>query len=132
MRIEVRYYSRSGNTKKIAEAIGRGVEVDAISIDSDNSMISEDVDLLFIGGALYAYGLDKKLNEYLDNLDGSKIKRAVAFSTSMISKHSVDLIKKKLVNKNIAVEEDYIYSKSKISDETIKTVELKAKDFINK
>ena len=50
----------------------------------------------------------------------------------MISKHSIDLIKKKLLNKNIIVEEDYIYSKTKISEETIKDVELKAKEFVKK
>lgn len=36
MKIEVRYYSRSGNTKALGEAIGKGVGVNAISIDDEN------------------------------------------------------------------------------------------------
>ena len=35
----------------------------------------------------------KKIKEYLSNIDGSKVKRAVVFSTSWLSKHSIDLIK---------------------------------------
>ena len=45
------------------------------------------------------------INQYLENLDGSKIKKAVVFSTSWLSKHSVDLIKKGLSKKGIKVED---------------------------
>ncbi|MBR4262944.1 MAG: flavodoxin family protein [Bacilli bacterium] len=41
MNIKVRYYSRSGNTKALAEAIAKGVNTDAISIDSENADIKE-------------------------------------------------------------------------------------------
>ncbi len=81
MNIAVRYYSRSGNTKLLAEAIAKGANVSAISVDKEESKIKEEVDVLFVGGALYAYGLDKNLKQYLENLDESKIKKAVVFST---------------------------------------------------
>ncbi len=128
MNIAVRYYSRGGNTKVLAEAIAKGSNVPAISVDSENSKINEDIDVLFIGGALYAYGLDKHLKEYLDALDENKIKKAVAFSTSWISKHSIDLIKKALIKKGIKVEEEYFYSKSKPTDDELKDAE----DFVKK
>ena len=79
MNIKVRYYSRSGNTKLLAESIAKGLNVEAISVDSNNSQITDNTDILFVGGALYAYGLDKNLKEYLSNIDGSKVKRAVVF-----------------------------------------------------
>ncbi|MBR3512496.1 MAG: flavodoxin [Clostridia bacterium] len=123
MNIAVRYYSRSGNTKGVAEAIAKGVGVEAISVDSEDSKINEDVDVLFVGGALYAYGLDKHLKTYLSELDGSKVKKAVVFSTSWISKHSIDLIKKGLSEKNIPVEEEYFYSKSAPTDAVLKEAE---------
>lgn len=115
----VRYYSRSGNTKALAEAIAKALNVEAVSVDSENAEIKEPVDILFIGGALYAYGLDKHLKTYLENLVGSKIKKAVVFSTSWLSKHSVDLIKNSLKEKGIDVEEKYIYAKNKPSEEDI-------------
>ena len=61
----VRYYSRSGNTKILADEIAKTLNVSAISVDSENAKIDKPIDLLFIGGALYAYGLDKHLKEYL-------------------------------------------------------------------
>ena len=130
MNIEVRYYSRSGNTKLLADAIAKGLNVEAISVDNNNSQITDNTDILFVGGALYAYGLDKNLKEYLSNIDGRKIKRAVVFSTSWLSKHSIDLIKNSLRDKGINVDEEYIYAKSKPNDEFLKHVESDVKKYL--
>ena len=92
MNIAVRYYSKSGNTRAVAEAVAEAVGVKAVSVDTAEADIKESVDLLFIGGALYAYGLDKHLKEYLKTLKKENVKKAVVFSTSWLSKHSVDLI----------------------------------------
>lgn len=130
MNIKVRYYSRSGNTKLLADAIAKGLNVEAISVDSNNSQIKDDTDILFVGGALYAYGLDKKLKQYLANIDGSKIKRAVVFSTSWLSKHSIELIKNHLRDKGINVDEEYIYAKNKPNDEFLKQVQSDVKKYL--
>ena len=130
MNISVRYYSRGGNTKLLAESIAKDLNVSAISVDSDNSELKDDVDVLFIGGALYVYGLDKNLNKYIENLDAKKIKRAVAFSTSWLSKHSIDLIKKGLMKKGIKVEEEDCYYKGKPSENDLKEAESFAKRIV--
>ena len=119
MNIAVRYYSRSGNTKAVAEAIAKAAGVSAISVDSKDAAITEQTDMLFIGGALYAYGLDSHLKEYLRTLDGSKVRRAAVFSTSWISKHAIDLIKKGLAEKGVRVEEDAFYVKSRPNDDQL-------------
>lgn len=119
MNIAVRYYSRSGNTKLLAEAIANEVNVKAVPVDSIDAEIKEPVDLLFIGGALYAYGLDKHLKEYLKTLKKEYIKKAVVFSTSWLSKHSIDLIKKALSENGIEVEDEFIYAKNKPSLEKL-------------
>lgn len=130
MKVEVRYYSRSGNTRALAEAIAKGVNAKAISIDDNNAIINDKIDILFIGGALYAYGLDNKLKEYISNLDANNIEKAIVFSTSWISKHSIDLIKKALKNKRIDVIDDYIYYKNKPNDNELKEAEVIAKNMI--
>ena len=130
MSVAVRYYSRGGNTKLLAEAIAKGVNEKAISIETLESKIEEKVDVLFIGGALYAYGLDKNLKEYLSTLSNETIQKAVVFSTSWISKHSIDLIKNALKEKGINVEEEYFYAKSKPNEEELKMAETFAKKFI--
>lgn len=108
----VRYYSRSGNTKILAEAIAKAAGTEAASVDAKNAAITEPVDVLFVGGALYAYGLDKHLKAWLSELDGTKVKKAVVFSTSWISKHSVDLIRSALQAKGIDVADESIYAKN--------------------
>ena len=130
MKVQVRYYSRSGNTKILAEAIAKSVNTKAISIDDSNALINDKTDVLFIGGALYAYGLDNKIKEYISNLDSRNIKKAVVFSTSWISKHSIDLIKKALKNKGIDVAKNYIYYKNKPSEIELKEAEEIAKKLI--
>ena len=129
--VAVRYYSKSGNTKLLAEAIGKGAGVIPISVDEDSAKITEDIDVLFIGGALYAYGLDKCLNKFLYELDGSKVKKAVVFSTSWISKHSIDLIKNALKEKGIEVAEETCYAKNKPNEKQMAEAEAFAKKMIS-
>lgn len=129
--VAVRYYSKSGNTKLLAEAIGKGAGVIPISVDEDSAKITENIDVLFIGGALYAYGLDKVMNEYLAGIDGSKVKKAVVFSTSWISKHSIDLIKKALVAKGIEVADETCYVRNKPNEKQMVEAEVFAKKMIS-
>ena len=130
MNIAVRYYSKSGNTKAVAEAVAEAVGVKAVSVDASQADIKEPVDLLFIGGALYAYGLDKHLKEYLKTLKKESVKKAVVFSTSWLSKHSVDLIKNGLKEVGIPVEEEFFYVKNKPNDEQKKQAADFARKFI--
>ncbi|MBE5826623.1 MAG: flavodoxin family protein [Butyrivibrio sp.] len=124
MSIAVRYYSRSGNTKKVAEYIAEAAGVNAVSVDSKDAALTEKADVLFIGGALYAYGIDENLKKYLDTLSADKVGKAVVFSTSWLSKHALDVIKKSLSDKGISVESQTLYFKSKAvdscKDETLK------------
>ena len=130
MNIAVRYYSRSGNTKAVAEAMAKAAGVSAVSVDLAEAKIAEPVDVLFIGGALYAYGIDSHLKEYLKTLDGKLVKKAVVFSTSWISKHSIDLIKKGLEEAGIQVENEAFYVKSKEAHDSQKDAQDFARKFI--
>ena len=123
MKIAVRYYSRSGNTKALAEAIAKGAGTAALSVDAPEAPIREPVDLLFLGGALYAYGLDSHMKDFLKTLDKAKVKKAVVFSTSWISKHALDLLKKGLAEAGIPVEAETLYAKNKPSAEQLKAAE---------
>lgn len=128
MKCAVRYYSRSGNTRLLAEAIADELGVEAVSADSSDATISGHIDVLFIGGALYAYGLDKKLVSYIRTLDGDMVGRAVLFSTTWLSKHSFDLMRKELEARGIAVAERTFYAKNKPSAERLKEAKVFADD----
>ncbi|MCR5666434.1 MAG: flavodoxin [Eubacterium sp.] len=130
MNIAVRYYSRSGNTKALAEGIAKGAGVSAIPVDQADAQITEPVDVLFIGGALYMYGLDNHLKEYLKTLNKNVVKKAVVFSTSWISKHSIDLIKKALKQKGIPVEDETLYAKNMPDGEQLESAAAFARKYM--
>jgi flavodoxin len=82
MNIEVRYLSRSGNTKRVAEAIANAVNVRATSVTEP---VGGDTDLLFLGGAVYGFGIDDSLKKFISELPQS-VKHVVIFSTSAVVK----------------------------------------------
>lgn len=130
MNIAVRYYSRSGNTRAVAEAIAKAAGVNAVSVDQPDAGLTEPADVLFIGGALYAYGIDSHLKEYLNTLKKENAKKAVVFSTSWLSRHSIDLIKKGLGDAGIAVADEYFYVRNRPSDEQLKDAAAFARKFL--
>lgn len=105
MKNAVRYYSRTGNTKVAAEAIAKAINEEAVSVDS--------VDVLFIGGALYAYGIDEHLKKFVAGLKKENVGKAVVFSTSWISKHAIKVLKDALNRKGIPVEDETFYFRGK-------------------
>lgn len=130
MKVAVRYYSRGGNTKKIANAMAEALGVKALSIDDPDASLDEDVDLLLIGGGLYARRLDKALRDYLQNLDGKKIGKAACFSTSSISKHGIVLLKDALEEKGIEVADSF-YCKGKEAEKKAEEAKSFAKKLIS-
>ena len=63
MKVAVRYQTRGGNTKAVAEAIAKAAGVKAKPIDAP---ISEPVDLLFIGGGVYSLNIDRSPKDYME------------------------------------------------------------------
>ena len=55
MRVAIRYCTRGGNTKKLADAISKAIGVDA---EATSVPLTEDVDILFLGSSVYANGVD--------------------------------------------------------------------------
>ena len=79
MKIAVRYQSRGGNTRAVAEVIAKTLGVDAAPI---NIPLPEKVDLLFIGGGVYKWDADPELKAYLQTLNAKQIGKIAAFSTT--------------------------------------------------
>ena len=130
MSAAVRYYSRSGNTKALADAIAQAVGTQAVSVDAANAKFDTPVDVLFVGGALYAYGIDGHLKEYLKTLKASDAQKAVVFSTSWVSKHAIDLIKRGLSEAGIPVADDVLYVRGKPNDAQLADAAAFAKRFV--
>lgn len=105
----VRYYSRLGNTKTIAEAIAEGAGVKAVSV-TDEPELSQRVDVLYLGGAPYANIMAPELKAYAEKLESSKVGKVALFTTSKWSRRTVLALKKMLKAKNIRVSDEYFYA----------------------
>ena len=109
MSVAVRYFSKIGNTKKIAEAIAEGAGVPAVSI-TDEPKLTERADLLFLGGAPYANIMDPELRAYAERLSPDMAGRVVLFTTSNWSRRTVYALRKILKKNDIPVEDEYFYA----------------------
>lgn len=79
MKIAVRYYTRTGNTKKLAEAIAEAAGVKALPISEP---VNEQVDVLFLGNSYYAFSIDPEVKAFVGSLDKNKIGRIVNFGSA--------------------------------------------------
>ena len=66
MNCAVRYYTKTGNTKKLAEAIAAALGVEALPISEP---VDEPVDLLFLGNSYYAFSIDPEVRTFIQSLD---------------------------------------------------------------
>ena len=101
MKIAVRYYSKGGNTKKLAMAIADAVGVKAETTDVK---LTEDVDILFLGSAVYAAGIDKSVKDFIKGID-VKVGKVANFSTAAILKSTYKQVSKLLQEKGIPMDE---------------------------
>ena len=82
MKIAVRYYTRSGNTKKLAEAVAEAVSVEARDITAP---LTEKVDILFLGSSYYAFDADDAVKSFIAD-NKNNIGNIVCFGTSAMMK----------------------------------------------
>ncbi|MBE6818681.1 MAG: flavodoxin [Ruminococcaceae bacterium] len=79
MKYAVRYYTKTGNTKRLAQAIASTLGVEALPISEP---ITEPVDLLFLGNSYYAFNIDPEVKAFIASLDKSKVKKIVNFGSA--------------------------------------------------
>lgn len=79
MKFAVRYYTKTGNTKKLAEAMAKALGVEALPISAG---ISEPVDILLLGNSYYAFSIDPEVRRFIRSLDRSKVGRIVNFGSA--------------------------------------------------
>ncbi len=79
MKVAVRYYTKTGNTKRLAEAVAQAVSVEALPISSP---VTEQVDVLFLGNSYYAFSIDPEVRSFIRSLDKSMIGKIVNFGSA--------------------------------------------------
>ncbi len=112
MNIQVRYFSRGGNTKKLADAIAKaaGCKAEPIPVPVDGN-----ADILFLGASVYWGGISSQVKDYIQALDRDKIGRVVVFSTSALAERAFPQIQKKLQEKGILVDDKNFYCRGEFT-----------------
>lgn len=97
MKIAVRYYTKSGNTKKLVDGIAKTIGVKALPISEP---LSEDVDFLFLRSSVYAGGIAGDVKNFISSIDVS-VGKVVNFSTAALIDSTYKQVKKLIEKKGI-------------------------------
>lgn len=93
MNIQVRYYTRSGNTEKLAHAIADAV---GIAAETVSVPLAEKADLMFLGCSYYGFDVDEAVKKFIAE-NSKNIGTIVCFGTSAMMR-SVQKPMKKLTD----------------------------------
>ena len=108
MKIAVRYYTKTGNTKRLAEAVAKAVSAEALPISSP---IEEAVDVLFLGNSYYAFSIDPEVRDFIRSLDKSKVGRIVNFGSAAMLNSTYKKVKAEADKMGIPMDEREFHCK---------------------
>ena len=125
MNIKVMYHTKTGNTKKVAEAIAEAVGTLEEPISENNNF--DITDILFTGDGVYKGKMNAKTENFIKSLNADKIKNVAVFGTfggqnkaingmkELLEKQGIKLVDKSfgckgrawiIMNRNHPVEQD--------------------------
>ena len=102
MKVAVRYYTRSGNTKKLAEAVAKGASCGAEDVFVP---LTEKVDILFLGCSYYAFDVDDSVKRFIVE-NKENIGKIVCFGTSAMMKSMKKPVSKVADSVGVAVADE--------------------------
>ena len=108
MKIAVRYYTKTGNTKRLAEAVAKAVGAEALPISVP---VEEPVDVLFLGNSYYAFSIDPEVRDFIRSLDSSKIGRIVNFGSAAMLNSTWKKVKAEADKAGIVMDEREFHCK---------------------
>ena len=79
MKLAVRYYTKTGNTRRLAEAVAEALGVQAMPISEP---LTEPVDILLLGNSYYAFSIDPEVRAFIRSLDKRLVGRIANFGTA--------------------------------------------------
>ncbi len=108
MKIAVRYYTKTGNTKRLAEAVAKAVGVEAQPLSSP---IMEPVDILFLGNSYYAFSIDPEVRNFIKSLEKAKVGKIVNFGSAAMLNSTYKKVKAEADKAGIPMDEREFHCK---------------------
>ena len=111
MKIAIRYYTQTGNTKKLAEAIAEELGVAAKPVSEP---LEEKTELVFLCNSIYWAGIDKSVKGFVrDKAD--KIGTLINVSTAALIESSYGQMKKLAADAGVKLCEKEFHCRGKFS-----------------
>ena len=108
MTYAVRYYTKTGNTKRLAQAIAKELGVEALPISEP---VGEAVDYLFLGNSYYAFNIDPEVKKFVASLDKNKVGKIVNFGSAALLNSTYKKVKEEADKVGIAMDEKEFHCK---------------------
>ena len=108
MKIAVRYYTKTGNTKKLAEAVAEAVGVKALPISAP---VTEPVDILFLGNSYYAFSIDPEVRKFVASLSKNMVGKIVNFGSAAMLNSTYKKVKAEADKVGIPMDEREFHCK---------------------
>ncbi len=108
MKVAVRYYTKTGNTKKLAEAVAAKLGVEALPI---SAAVDEKVDILFLGNSYYAFNIDPEVRDFVRSLDKEKVGCIVNFGSAAMLNSTYKKVKAEADRAGIPMSEKEFHCK---------------------
>ncbi len=108
MKFAVRYYTKTGNTKRLAEAVAGTLGVEALPISEP---VSEQVDYLFLGNSYYAFSIDPEVKSFISSLDKNTVGKIVNFGSAAMLNSTYKKVKAEADKIGIPMEEKEFHCK---------------------
>jgi flavodoxin len=89
MKACVLYLSRTGNTKRFAEAISEAIQSPIFNIETSDPTSFKDYDLLLIGTPVTGFNAAPQVTSFIKKLPESSGKRTILFCTYAVAKGQV-------------------------------------------
>ena len=106
MKTAVVYATKTKHSKKLADAIGSALEVQAKNITEKPTL--HDIDLLFIVGGIYGGASLPELLEYIKEMEAPALKHAVLVTSCASGKQRQDAVRRILEEKRIEVIDEFV------------------------
>jgi flavodoxin len=108
MTYAVRYYTKTGNTKRLAEAVAKELGVEALPISEP---VKEKVDILFLGNSYYAFNIDPQVRDFVKGLDKEKVGKIVNFGSAALLNSTYKKVKAEADKVGIPMDEKEFHCK---------------------
>jgi flavodoxin len=95
----VLYFSRTGNTKQMAEAISEATKAPVFAMTSSNPTVFETFDMLIVGTPVEGFRPAQETVDFVKRLPTAESKKAIVFCTCALWKGRTFSVLKKELNK---------------------------------